>query len=549
MDRVKDIGDELYRLPPQAFVAARDGYVAEARNAGDRGLADELATLRRPTVSAWLVNLLALRRAEDVARLLDLGETIRAAQGRTTRVQLRDLSAQRRKEIGGLLTEAVALAAEAGESAVSKLHLNEVESTLTTAMVDDTAARLVQSGRVVKALAYSGFGQQSLPGAVVSPTHGSTSRWCLPPRAVRVPARPPSAAAPPGLRPATGEAGQPHGEISTAEARRDAAQARLDDALAALAAASAEEQDAVQRAAELGSRLLQLQVGGHRAAGERRRGPPSQPDRSADPRGRRASGRRGAAPPRDAGSGAELAPGTSRLWLLARARRGGWHRYAVRATTVSGRADRPRGGSRLASSPLRPRARRRSPDRPDGGSPRASAGTGGGATPAPAGACLPPRAGPVDAGSVLVPGPTNGLSASSAQGPEARHRRGGSGFDLRTRRRRESQHLAHRRGGALRASRHRTLLLLRRHRADRPRRAVPDRHHPASAVPGTRRASGAHPPRDPACVRPAGHRDRLHRNSRPDDPGAANNIVPVYLSSSGTGDDTSWYGEVTFVLE
>ena len=43
-------------------------------------------------------------------------------------------------------------------------------------------------------------------------------------------------------------------------------------------------------------------------------------------------------------------------------------------------------------------------------------GTGGGATPAPAGACLPPRAGPVDAGAVLVPGPTNGLSASPAEG-------------------------------------------------------------------------------------------------------------------------------------
>ena len=258
MDRVKEIGDELYRLPPQAFVAARDGYVAEAKNAGDRGLADELATLRRPTVSAWLVNLLALRRAEDVARLLDLGETIRAAQGSTTRTQLRDLSAQRRKEIGGLLTEAVALAAEAGESALSKLHLNEVESTLTTAMADNSAARLVQSGRVVKALAYSGFGQQSLPGAVVSPARGSSSGG--PASAGRAGA---AATADRGTATGgtatTGGGGQPPGEISMAETRRDAAQTRLEDAVAALAAASAAEQDAVQRAAELGSRLLRLQ--------------------------------------------------------------------------------------------------------------------------------------------------------------------------------------------------------------------------------------------------------------------------------------------------
>ncbi len=249
MDRVKDIGDELYRLPPQAFVAARDGYVAEARNAGDRALADELAMLRRPTVSAWLVNLLALRRAADVARLLDLGETIRAAQGHTSGMQLRDLSAQRRKELGGLLSEAVALAAEAGESAVGKLHLSEAESTLTTAMVDDTAARLVQSGRVVKALAYSGFGQELMPGTVVSPARGSASNVVTS-----------GGRAAAGATTDSGAASQPQGESSATEARRDAAQARLDDALAGLAAASAEEQDAVQRAAELGSRLLQLQA-------------------------------------------------------------------------------------------------------------------------------------------------------------------------------------------------------------------------------------------------------------------------------------------------
>src|SRR5262245_7038861 len=39
-----------------------------------------------------------------------------------------------------------------------------------------------------------------------------------------------------------------------------------------------------------------------------------------------------------------------------------------------------------------------------------------GAPSAPTGACQPPRAGPVDPGSVLVPGPTNGLAASAARG-------------------------------------------------------------------------------------------------------------------------------------
>ena len=153
------IGDELYGLAPQAFTAARDAYIAEAKGVGNRTLATELAGWKRPSVAAGLVNLVALRRPDAVQGLIELGQAIREAQGNVTPIQLRDLSAQRRKELDAVVALAQSLAAERGDAAPSRAVLAEVESTFAAAMVDDAAASLVKSGRVVKSLSYSGFGQ------------------------------------------------------------------------------------------------------------------------------------------------------------------------------------------------------------------------------------------------------------------------------------------------------------------------------------------------------------------------------------------------------
>ena len=60
MESTKTIGDELYALPPAGFTAARYDRVQRAKLAGDRATADQVAALKRPTVPAWLVNLLVL---------------------------------------------------------------------------------------------------------------------------------------------------------------------------------------------------------------------------------------------------------------------------------------------------------------------------------------------------------------------------------------------------------------------------------------------------------------------------------------------------------
>ena len=62
---LEQAADELYAVSPDDFIAQRTALVGEARAANDRALAKEIGQLRRPTRSAWLVNILA--RAERSA--------------------------------------------------------------------------------------------------------------------------------------------------------------------------------------------------------------------------------------------------------------------------------------------------------------------------------------------------------------------------------------------------------------------------------------------------------------------------------------------------
>ena len=149
----------LYALPPDRFIAARDEAVAQARAAGDREGAARLAKLRRPTVAAWLVNLLALHRPEQVGELLDLASALRDAQHRLRGDELRALSNRRREAIARLVAQVRGLALEAGRPARESLPLAEVEATLAAALADEDVAEAVRAGRLTKATEYAGFGE------------------------------------------------------------------------------------------------------------------------------------------------------------------------------------------------------------------------------------------------------------------------------------------------------------------------------------------------------------------------------------------------------
>jgi hypothetical protein len=151
-----EIVRELYVLPPAEFVTARNELVRQARAAGSRDVAERLRQLRRPTRSAWLVNLLA-SDSRAMQRLSALGRELRDAQTGLARTELRNLAEQRRQLIADLLDRTKAHAAEAGVR-LTPTVLSEVEATLQAALVDLAGALTIRNGRLVRPLSHSGFG-------------------------------------------------------------------------------------------------------------------------------------------------------------------------------------------------------------------------------------------------------------------------------------------------------------------------------------------------------------------------------------------------------
>lgn len=152
-----EIACELYLVPPAGFVAARDELVRQSQTAGARELARELRRLRRPTLSAWLVNLLVRHERPSMDHLLAVGRELRDAQARLDAARLRRLAGQRQRLIADLLDRGRRRAAEAGVRPSAGV-LSEVEATLKAALVDLAASSTVLSGRLVRPMTHAGFG-------------------------------------------------------------------------------------------------------------------------------------------------------------------------------------------------------------------------------------------------------------------------------------------------------------------------------------------------------------------------------------------------------
>ncbi|MGE5290759.1 MAG: hypothetical protein ACM3ML_26920 [Micromonosporaceae bacterium] len=224
------VADELYGLAPADFRAARDERANQARAAGDRELSDAIKKLRRPTMSAWMVNRLVHEAADEIGRLLELGASLREAQQSLDGDRLRELSAERRQVVRGLTQEAKRLAAETRQP-VSDQAEREVEATLEAALADPAAADAVRSGRLTTGLVYAGLGGMDIGDAVAVP------------------------AVPPGRSAVTGQ--QARGAVSRAKrqqaghaARRAGERERQETALAGAAAQTAGAEAKAREAAE-----------------------------------------------------------------------------------------------------------------------------------------------------------------------------------------------------------------------------------------------------------------------------------------------------------
>ncbi|HYT09293.1 MAG TPA: hypothetical protein VEL73_01390 [Mycobacteriales bacterium] len=155
-------------MPPDRFTPARDERVRAARASGDRPLAAALGRLRKPTVSAWVLNLLVRDQPEVADQLVSLGAELRRAQAELSGPALRELSAQRQRLVSALVRSARRIAAREGHPVTPATAL-ELEQTLHAALADPAVAAEVASGRLARPSSRTGFDSEAPPAAPERP--------------------------------------------------------------------------------------------------------------------------------------------------------------------------------------------------------------------------------------------------------------------------------------------------------------------------------------------------------------------------------------------
>ncbi|PVG83038.1 hypothetical protein DDE18_10410 [Nocardioides gansuensis] len=233
------IADELYALSLEQFTPARDALVKEHK--ADKELAASIKALKKPSVAAWVVNLFVRRDPDRVAQLLQVGEALREAQATLDADQLREFTRQRRQLTAAVTTDARRVAREEGLK-VTQAVADQVEATLTAAMLDEGAAQAVRSGLLVTPLAATGIEAVDVGPALAVPEALGFEA------ATREPE--------PTPRPELHVVPDPEADLKA----RHAADERVAAAEAAVAAARTDLDAAASDVAELEARVMQLQA-------------------------------------------------------------------------------------------------------------------------------------------------------------------------------------------------------------------------------------------------------------------------------------------------
>ncbi len=242
-----DVAAELYALRPEEFVTRRTEEAKAARADGDRALAASIGTLRKPTVSAWVLNRFVRSHGDVVAQITAIGKELREAESAMSADDLRRLSTARNQLVESLTHDAVSAA---GVTDPAASLVDEVRSTLAAAVADQSVAEALASGALVKAAVWSGFG-------ATDPEELAPVRPAPPGAEKKAPS------APTESKPAT----TTRTTQTAADRRRrrgDELRGRLDEAAAELTvtqddleSANADEQQLEERIAEIRAELAQ----------------------------------------------------------------------------------------------------------------------------------------------------------------------------------------------------------------------------------------------------------------------------------------------------
>ena len=152
--------DELYGVPLEDFVAARDELAKELIAAGDGDEAKRVKSLRKPTATAWALNRLARERPELMAALVDAHAGLRSADSAPA---LRAASEARMAAI-----QLIIGAPEGVTEAVRK----KMRSTLLATATDPAAEEALTAGRLNTELEPGGLGGFDMGSGFTTTTPG-----------------------------------------------------------------------------------------------------------------------------------------------------------------------------------------------------------------------------------------------------------------------------------------------------------------------------------------------------------------------------------------
>jgi hypothetical protein len=164
-DFVGEATTELYGSDPEGFTERRAALAAQARAAGDRPAAKEIAGLRKPTRPAWMINQLVRADPGLAGRLVQLGDELRAAAAALDGARIRELSQERRRLVDSLIRQALQ---HAGEEAPSAALREDLTATFGAAVADPQVAQELAAGTLLRPVHRADF-SPGLPGLTLVP--------------------------------------------------------------------------------------------------------------------------------------------------------------------------------------------------------------------------------------------------------------------------------------------------------------------------------------------------------------------------------------------
>ena len=170
-DFLREATAELYGSDPEEFTERRTALASQARAAGDRAAAKEIAGLRKPTRSAWMINQLVRADPGVADRLAGLGDELRAAAAALDGAKIRELSQERRKLVDTLIRRTLQ---QAGEQSPSAALREDLTATFGAALADPQVARDLADGTLVRAAHHADFGTGAPELTLVPPPADET---------------------------------------------------------------------------------------------------------------------------------------------------------------------------------------------------------------------------------------------------------------------------------------------------------------------------------------------------------------------------------------